>query len=255
MRKIMMTCAGAAALFMAVAHAPPVAQAMTIAAPAGLGKAAQTLSLTEDVAFVCSPGWRWRRCWWTPGYAYYRPLSYRPVYASYAYYRPYRAYAYYRPLYRPFYYRPYAYYRPAYATYYPYYRPYRIYRPWWGWRAGGGEIESVQGRVSNQPLRRLGLFLHAAAHPCNGNRSAQQPRCALERDPCSHDCRNRIPLHGACRGLLVRTVRRREGRNQLRLLFLRAMHGGGLRQRRLLPAERILRVSRRSALARAALIC
>jgi hypothetical protein len=70
MRKMIVTCAGAAALFAAIAFAPPLAQAMTIAAPAGLAKAAQAANLTEDVAYVCRAGWRWRRCWWTPGYAY-----------------------------------------------------------------------------------------------------------------------------------------------------------------------------------------
>ena len=145
MRKMIVTCAGAAALFAATAFAPPLARAMTIAAPAGLAKAAQAANLTEDVAYVCRAGWRWRRCWWTPGYAYYRPYYYRPAYRAYAYYRPaYRVYAY-----RPYYYRPYAFYRPyyrPYAYYRPYYRPvfaaygyyprayYRPYRPWWGWR-------------------------------------------------------------------------------------------------------------------------
>jgi hypothetical protein len=66
MRKMIVTCAGAAALFAATAFAPPLAQAMTIAAPAGLAKAARAANLTEDVAYVCRAGWRWRRCWWTP---------------------------------------------------------------------------------------------------------------------------------------------------------------------------------------------
>ena len=82
MRKMIVTCAGAAALFAATAFAPPLAQAMTIAAPAGLAKAAQAANLTEDVAYVCRAGWRWRRCWWTPGYAYYRPYYYRPAYRA-----------------------------------------------------------------------------------------------------------------------------------------------------------------------------
>jgi hypothetical protein len=112
MRKMIVTCAGAAALFAAAAFAPPLAQAMTIAAPAGLAKAAQAATLTEEVAYVCRGGWRWRRCWWTPGY---RPYAfYRPYYRPYAYYRPY--------------------YRPAFAAYAYYPRPYyRPYRPWWGW--------------------------------------------------------------------------------------------------------------------------
>src|SRR5947209_8780190 len=85
MRKVIVTCAGAAALFAAAAFAPPLAQAMTIAAPAGLAKAARAANLTEDVAYVCRAGWRGRRCWWTPGYASYRPYYYRPAYRAYAY--------------------------------------------------------------------------------------------------------------------------------------------------------------------------
>ena len=92
MRRIIMTCAGT--LFMATAFAPPLAQAMTIAAPAGLSSAAQEANLIQDVGVVC--GWWGRRCW-TIGYGYY--------------YRPYYVYSY--PHYWP-YYRPYAYHR-AYA--------------------------------------------------------------------------------------------------------------------------------------------
>ena len=90
MRRIIMTCVGAAGLCMATAFAPSLAQAMTIAAPAGLAKAAAAENLTQDVAYVCRNGWWWRRCWWTPGYAFYRPYY---AYSAYAYYRP---YAYYR---------------------------------------------------------------------------------------------------------------------------------------------------------------
>jgi hypothetical protein len=147
MRKMIVTWAGAAALFAATAFAPPLAQAMTIAAPAGLAKAAQAANLTEDVAYVCRAGWRWRRCWWTPGYAYYRPYYYRPAYRAYAYYRPaYRAYAY-----RPYDYRPYAFYRP-------YYRPYAYYRPYYrpvfaayGYYRGEQEWPDLDLRVDDHP--------------------------------------------------------------------------------------------------------
>jgi hypothetical protein len=74
MRKIIITCVGAAVLFMAIAFIPPLAQAMTIAVPAGLGKAAAAADLTENVALVCRGGWRWRRCWWIR--PYYRPYAY-----------------------------------------------------------------------------------------------------------------------------------------------------------------------------------
>ena len=62
MGRVIRTWVGAA-LFMATAFAPPLAQAMTIAAPAGLYKAAQAANLTQDVAWVCR-GLFWRRCWW-----------------------------------------------------------------------------------------------------------------------------------------------------------------------------------------------
>ena len=99
MRRIIVKCAGAA-LFMAIAFLPPSVQAMTIAAPAGLAKAAQPANLTQDVAYVCRWGsyWRYQGCWWTPGYASYS----RPYYAyadcgPYAHYR----YAYYPDGYYP----------------------------------------------------------------------------------------------------------------------------------------------------------
>ena len=96
MRRTIMTCAGAVVLlFTATAFAPPLAQGMTIAAPAGLVKAGEAANLTEDVRYVC--GWWGRRCW-TIGYGYY--------------YRPYYVY--------------------SHAVYGSYYYP--PYRPWWGSR-------------------------------------------------------------------------------------------------------------------------
>jgi hypothetical protein len=131
MRRLFMACAGAAALFMSTTFVPNSAQAITLAAPAGLSKAIQDAKLTEDVAYVCRGGWWWRRCGWAPG-PYWGVRVYRP----YAFYRPYYAY-----------YRPYAFYRPYYAYYRPYYRPYAYYSPyrayafgyvgprrWLGWR-------------------------------------------------------------------------------------------------------------------------
>jgi hypothetical protein len=72
-------------MFMATAFAPPAAQALTIAAPAGLIKTIQETSLTQDAAYVCRSGWR--RCWSTSGYTYY---PYPPVFYAerqWAYYR------------------------------------------------------------------------------------------------------------------------------------------------------------------------
>jgi hypothetical protein len=110
MRRLFMTCAGTVALFMTASFAPPAAQAMNIAAPAGLSKAMHEANLAQDVAYICRGGWLWRRCGWVPG-----------PYLGYGYYRPSYAYSYYRP------------YRPYYA--YGYYRPYRVwawsYRRWW----------------------------------------------------------------------------------------------------------------------------
>lgn len=79
MRKIVMTCAAAAALFVAAAFTP-LAQAMTSAVPVDLVKAAAGANLTENVGYICH--WRFRQCWWFP--PYYLP------YAAYGYYRPYR---------------------------------------------------------------------------------------------------------------------------------------------------------------------
>jgi hypothetical protein len=65
MRKIITTCVGAAALFMTMAFAPPLVQAMTIAAPAGVSTATKAAKLAQDVVYVCR-GLLWRRCWWVP---------------------------------------------------------------------------------------------------------------------------------------------------------------------------------------------
>jgi len=147
MSRTFVTCAGATTIFMAAVLSSP-AQAMTIAAPAALGKAIQQTTLTQDVSCRC-----WRGAYYRPrayysyayyrpyySYAYYRPYYYRPYYYSYAYYRPYYTYSYY---YRPYYsyvyvYRPYysyAYYRPA---YYAYAAAPVAYRPvWFGWHRRG----------------------------------------------------------------------------------------------------------------------
>ena len=87
MRRIIMT--GAAAVFTATPFAASSAEAVAIAAPAGVVRSAQVV---QDMPYVC--GWWGRQCW-TIGYAYY----YRPyyIYSAYPPYGPYRPNTYYRP--------------------------------------------------------------------------------------------------------------------------------------------------------------
>jgi hypothetical protein len=94
----------AAILFAQPAAAVPVSN---------LAAAAEQLSATQNVAWVCGP----YRCWWTPRYGYYAP-----VIAPRAYYG-YPAYGYGYPAYG-YGYR-YGGYRPAYS--------YRVVRPGWGY--------------------------------------------------------------------------------------------------------------------------
>ena len=80
-RWVTTTLAGLAALSAASIFSTPAA-----AMPVGnLAAAANELSVTENVAWVCGP----YRCWWTPSYYYYRPVvvvrprpfyGYGPVY-------------------------------------------------------------------------------------------------------------------------------------------------------------------------------
>ena len=149
MRSMLLSYGTAAtALAAATFFAPPPAQAMTLATPAGLSAAIQEANVTQQV-WCCRS---YSYAYW-PYYAY----TYRPYYYAYAY-RPYYTYSYaytYRPwyytyAYRPYYtyaYRPYyayayrPYYTYAYRPYYAYaYRPYRAYayagygrRLWVGW--------------------------------------------------------------------------------------------------------------------------
>jgi hypothetical protein len=120
MRRLMTYCTAATMLMGATCFAPPRAQAMTMAAPAGLNAAIHEANVTQDVAYICRGGWFWRRCGWTPGsyWGYYRPYAY----GAYAYYRPY-AYSAYAYSGNP--YGAYAYSANPYAAY--------AYRPWWGW--------------------------------------------------------------------------------------------------------------------------
>jgi hypothetical protein len=99
------------------------------------------------------------------------------------------------------------------------------------------------------PADRVGAGFHPLEHAGNGNRSDPQKRLGSNCHPFTHACHDARPG----RGLLVRTIRRRERGNELRLLFLRPMHGGNLREWRLLPAEWILRPTKLSAHAHATL--
>jgi hypothetical protein len=91
MRRTILSAAAALALLTAGAVVPNSAEAMTIAAPAGL-HAAIGGPLAQDAAYLCRRVWRcgyygcgWRRaCYWGPG-----------PYYGYGYYRPYRHYGYY----------------------------------------------------------------------------------------------------------------------------------------------------------------
>jgi hypothetical protein len=104
MRKAFITCAVAVIGLVIAAFATPPAQAMTIAAPAVLGKVIHGASLVEGATFVCRGGWR--RCGRTA-----RPYS--------GYYPPNYAYSFYRP-------------EPYYAYGYYQLRSYPAW--WWGWR-------------------------------------------------------------------------------------------------------------------------
>jgi len=89
MRRILLALAALTAILSSLALLPNPANAMTLAAPAGINAALQGHGLSEEAAYVCrrrcGPYGCARRCWWTPGPRYYRP-----------YYRPYR------PFYRPY---------------------------------------------------------------------------------------------------------------------------------------------------------
>ena len=73
MRRIVLATALAFAVIAAGALAPGRAEAMTLAAPAGLQAAIGETSLAQDAAYVCARVWRcgpygcgWRRvCSWT----------------------------------------------------------------------------------------------------------------------------------------------------------------------------------------------
>jgi hypothetical protein len=88
-----LTCAVAVTGLMIAAFAPARVQAMTLAAPASLGKVIHEANLVQDVSYACRRGWR--RCGTLgPRWGYWdRPPSY-----AYSFYRPepYYAYGYYQ---------------------------------------------------------------------------------------------------------------------------------------------------------------
>jgi hypothetical protein len=107
MRSLSLTyCTAATAMAAAIFFTSPPAQAMTMAAPAGLSVAMQAATTKQNVQCGCG------------GYAYYAPYAYSYGYAPYAY-------SYYRPYAYGYAYRPYAYGAYAYAGYGP-----RIWRGW-----------------------------------------------------------------------------------------------------------------------------
>ena len=112
MRKRVLMAAGLM-LAAALSWSSLPAKAITIAAPAALKSASDSVALTENVCWDCGSYYGPR--------PYYRPY-YRPSYRSY-----------YQPQYRP-------YYRPRYYSGYdPYYRPHRpYYRSYGGYGHGYG---------------------------------------------------------------------------------------------------------------------
>jgi hypothetical protein len=102
MRKTLVAAA-VAAIVSAGSFLAGGANAMTMAAPAGLKAAAEGVTTAEQVRYVCyrvrrHGGWR-RVCSWRPNHAYGYGYGYRPSY-GYGY-----GYGY-----SPYYYRPYGYY-------------------------------------------------------------------------------------------------------------------------------------------------
>lgn len=86
MRRTFLALSASLAVLAAGSLLPTSADAMTLAAPAGVQAAINENSLAQDVAYVCRRVWRcgyygcgWRRaCYYTPGYygggyGYYGP--------------------------------------------------------------------------------------------------------------------------------------------------------------------------------------
>jgi hypothetical protein len=85
MRKTVLAIAASLAILTTGSLVANRAEALPLAAPAGLSAAIANTSITEDVAYVCRRRWHHRRhCWWTgyyggwyaPGYYWYRPRYY-----------------------------------------------------------------------------------------------------------------------------------------------------------------------------------
>jgi len=94
MRRILLSATAALAMLAGPAIMADRAEAMTLAAPAGMHEALGNTGLAQDVAYVCRRVWRcgyygcgWRRaCWWTgPYYGY----GYGPYWRGGYYHRHY----------------------------------------------------------------------------------------------------------------------------------------------------------------------
>ncbi len=95
MRRTMLSMAAALALLSAGAFLPNRAEALTLAAPAGMQEATGGSGLVQDAAYICRRAWRcgyygcgWRRaCWWTRPYS--GGYGYRPYWRRGYYHRHY----------------------------------------------------------------------------------------------------------------------------------------------------------------------
>jgi hypothetical protein len=79
--RIILGAAAAAAILSGSSLLASRADAMTIAAPAGLNAAIEQTDAVEKAAYVCRRVWRfgvWHRtCWWS-GPRFYRPYAFAP---------------------------------------------------------------------------------------------------------------------------------------------------------------------------------
>jgi len=80
--RIILVATAAAAILSGSSLLASRAEAMTLAAPAGVRAAIQETSPVENAAYVCRRVWRfgrWHRsCFWT-GPRFYRPYAFAPV--------------------------------------------------------------------------------------------------------------------------------------------------------------------------------
>ena len=73
MRKIVLAVAATAALIAAPGLFAGKADALTLPSASTIREAADSTNLNaQNVRWVCRWGYYGRRCWWEPGYGYYR---------------------------------------------------------------------------------------------------------------------------------------------------------------------------------------